>query len=213
MRAPFLHLCDDDSTVDATGSRRQPARRGYDAEHDGRTVPKRHPIGMTRLEPALGVPRLLNLWPQGSNPFGEGVGEAPASPRKKVQDQPVAAPAETRHPGGRPGRLTPELADAIVAQLDAGAGPAEAARACGVGERTLRTWRRRAWSARKNDAPYVDLEKRIQHVLRKGAPAEAPATDWEEAAAFLEHERPERWAALPEVEDLLGELDSAVTNR
>jgi hypothetical protein len=28
--------------------------------------------------------------------------------------------------------------------------------------------------------------------------------DWEEAAAFLEHERPERWAALPELDDLLG---------
>ena len=93
--------------------------------------------------------------------------------------------AETRHPGGRPGRLMPELADAIVAQLDAGAGPAKAARACGVGERTLRTWRRRAWSSRPGDAAYVDLERRIQRALGKGSPAEATAMDWEEAAAFL----------------------------
>jgi hypothetical protein len=117
------------------------------------------------------------------------------------------AAAETRHPGGRPGHLTPELADAIAAQIAAGLGPGEAARACGVGERTLRTWRRRAWSTRASDAPYVDLEKRIQRALRKGSPEEAAATDWEEAAAFLEQERPERWAALPELDDLLGELE------
>jgi transposase-like protein len=114
--------------------------------------------------------------------------------------------AENR-PRGRPALLTGELAGAIAVQIAAGLGPGEAARACGVGERTLRTWRRRAWSSRPGDAAYVDLEKRILRALRKGSPTEAAAIDWEEAAAFLEHERPERWAALPELDDVLGELE------
>jgi transposase-like protein len=50
-----------------------------------------------------------------------------------------------------------------VAQLGAGASLAEAARLCGLGPRTLRTWRSRAWSHRTADAPFVSLEKRIQH--------------------------------------------------
>lgn len=114
--------------------------------------------------------------------------------------------AETRHPGGRPGRLTPELADAIAAQIAAGLGPGEAARACGVGERTLRTWRRRAWSPRAVDAPFIDLEKRIRHALAGVAPVEPMPTTWEAAAAALESEHPERWA-LPGLDDVLAELE------
>lgn len=124
--------------------------------------------------------------------------------KKKSREWRTVEAADIRHGRGRPGHLTPELADALVAQLAGGAGLAEAARACGVGTRTLRTWRRRAWSPRAADAPYVDLEKRILRALPKGA-AEAPPS-WEEAAAALEREHPERWA-LPDLDDVLGKLE------
>jgi len=77
------------------------------------------------------------------------------------------AAAEIRRGRGRPGHLTPELADALVAQLDAGVTLAEAARACGVGPRTLRRWRQRAWSPRPADAPFVRLEKRVLGALAR----------------------------------------------
>jgi hypothetical protein len=106
---------------------------------------------------------------------------------------------------GRPGHLTPELADAIVAQLDAGAGLAEGARACGIGARTLRSWRRRAWSPRAADAPYIDLERRIIGALARSRPVQPQLTPWEAAAAALEAEHPGRWG-LPELHDVLAEL-------
>jgi transposase-like protein len=116
--------------------------------------------------------------------------------------------AENRRGRGRPGRLTAELADAIVAQLGAGASLAEAARLCGLGPRTLRSWRSRAWSHRTADAPFVSLEKRIQQALATARAAEPPS--WEQAAAVLESEYPGRWG-LPEerLDDLLARLDAA----
>jgi transposase-like protein len=98
------------------------------------------------------------------------------------------------------------LADAIVAEISAGAGLAEAARGCGVGERTLRRWRRRAWSTRSADRDYVDLEKRIQRALATSTTVEESPPSWEEAAAALEREHPERWA-VPELGDVLAELN------
>jgi hypothetical protein len=77
--------------------------------------------------------------------------------------------------------------------------------AVGLGERTLRTWRRRAWSSRPVDAAYVDLEKRIQRAIGSAAASTLSATDWQAAAAFLEGEYGERWGPV-EPDDLLGEL-------
>jgi len=114
--------------------------------------------------------------------------------------------AKNRRRRGRPSSLTAELADAIVAEISAGSTLGEAARACGVGSRTLRTWRRRAWSPREVDAPYVVLEKRVQRALRKSSPLDAQSMSWKEAAARLEVEHPERWA-LPDLDDVLAELE------
>jgi hypothetical protein len=95
-----------------------------------------------------------------------------------------------------------------VAQLGAGASLAEAARLCGLGPRTLRAWRARAWSHRTADAPFVSLEKRIQQALATARAAESPP--WEQAAAMLESEYPEHWGP-PEarLDDLLARLDEA----
>jgi transposase-like protein len=88
-------------------------------------------------------------------------------------------PAENRG-RGRPPRLTPELREALLARLAAGDGFAEAASAVRVSARTLRAWRQRAWSSRPEDRAYVELERRVQHVL--GA---SRAVDWETAASRL----------------------------
>jgi transposase-like protein len=63
---------------------------------------------------------------------------------------------------GRPPKLTPELRDQLLANLAAGAGLAEAASASGISERTLHSWRQRAWSTRPEDRPYVELEQRLR---------------------------------------------------
>jgi hypothetical protein len=70
-------------------------------------------------------------------------------------------PAEKR-PRGRPPKLTPELRDQLLANIAAGAGLAEAASASGISERTLRSWRQRAWSARPQDRAYVELEQQLR---------------------------------------------------
>jgi transposase-like protein len=128
--------------------------------------------------------------------------------KKKFGKLPSVKTAETRHPGGRPSRLTPALAAALVAQLDAGATLADAATSCGIGARTLRSWRRRAWSPRAADAPYVDLERRIIGALARSRPVEPAAMEWQDLAAVLEHEHPARWGSVePELDDLLGELE------
>lgn len=62
---------------------------------------------------------------------------------------------------GRPTRLTEEVASALVFQVRLGASLAEAARTVGVGERTVRTWRGRAWSRDPRDRACVDLERRL----------------------------------------------------
>jgi hypothetical protein len=150
---------------------------------------------------------LLNVAREGMTPRARSCERRRPRCEKKRDNRGTVEAADNRCGRGRPGHLTPELADAITAQITAGLAPGAAARACGVGERTLRTWRRRAWSSRAADAPFIDLEKRIQRALRKGSPTETAATDWEDAAAFLEHERPERWPARPELDDVLGELE------
>jgi transposase len=141
----------------------------------------------------------------GRTPRGSLSGRRSARPRKKRENRPVAAAAENQRRRGRPGRLTPELADAIVTQISAGTSLAEAARLCGLGPRTLRSWRRRAWSREPVDAAFVALERRVQAALAT-RPAKSPS--WEQVAAALEREYPERWGPPDEtLDDLLARLD------
>jgi Transposase len=92
-------------------------------------------------------------------------------------------PAETPR-GGRPPKLTPELRDQLLAQLAAGAGLAEAARASGISERTLRSWRQRAWSARPQDRPYVELERQLRDARATAAKRDPEA--WLTTAEILD---------------------------
>jgi hypothetical protein len=114
----------------------------------------------------------------------------------------VAKAAENRRRRGRPGRLTPEVADTIVGRIKAGDSVPAAAAAAGVAGRTLRQWRRSAYSTRARDAAFVALERRIARAL-SARPRDSAAASWEEIAARLESEHPERWAALPELDEVL----------
>jgi hypothetical protein len=69
----------------------------------------------------------------------------------------------------------------------------------------LRTWRRRAWSPRAADAPFIELEKRIVAAQATAKPADTSVADWQAAAAALEYEH-EHWR-LPEIGDVLAELE------
>jgi transposase-like protein len=109
-------------------------------------------------------------------------------------------PAENRG-RGRPGRLTPELREQLLAQLAGGAGLAEAASASGISARTLRSWRQRAWSTRPADRPYVELERQLRDARASAPPGPEP---WKSTAQILaENERV--WAELVE-EDIYADL-------
>jgi hypothetical protein len=87
---------------------------------------------------------------------------------------------------GRPRMLTPQVADQLVAQLAAGARLEDAAHAAGISPRTLRSLRRRAWSKRVEDRPFIALERRVQAALRRApAPDALGVGNWEEAAARI----------------------------
>src|SRR5262249_51274138 len=112
-------------------------------------------------------------------PDAEGARTPFASPRKKRQNHYVAEAAKNPGAPGRPGRLTPQVADAIVARVAGGDDLATAATAAGVGARTLRRWRRSAYSRDPGDADAVALERRIMRALATRPRASAPES-WEE---------------------------------
>jgi Transposase len=116
----------------------------------------------------------------------------------------VAETAENRRGRGRPGRLTPEVADTIVARIKAGDSVPAAAAAAGVAGRTLRQWRRSAYSTRAQDAAFVALERRITRAL-SARPRDSAAASWEEIAERLENEHPGRWG-LPELDEVLSDF-------
>jgi hypothetical protein len=122
------------------------------------------------------------------------------SPRreKKRENRLVAETAENRRGRGRPGRLTPEVADTIVARIKAGDSVPAAA------GRTLRQWRRSAYSTRAQDAAFVALERRITRAL-SARPRDSAAASWEEIAERLENEHPGRWG-LPELDEVLSDF-------
>jgi Helix-turn-helix domain len=111
----------------------------------------------------------------------------------------VAQAADIHRGRGRPSALTPAVADVIVARVAAGDTLTVAAQAAGVGERTLRTWRRRAYSVALADRPHVELEQRLQAARLVAAQAVEPSGErWRTFAHRLASEFPERWEGLPE---------------
>jgi transposase len=109
---------------------------------------------------------------------------------------------------GRPTKLTPELADRLVALLGAGSTVTAAARELGVSRRSIHYWRSRAWSRRDQDRPFVELERRI--VAARLWALRPPAQSWRQSAAFLETEFPQRWGVHEgAVDKLLAELDNS----
>jgi hypothetical protein len=120
----------------------------------------------------------------------------------------VGAAAENRG-RGRPRRLTATVADAIVARIAAGDSLASASAAAGVGARTLRAWRASAYSRAEPDRPFVELEKRIQRALASRVPIEPPPEPWEEVAARLELEFPDRWGLDPALDDFFDQPSAA----
>ena len=107
---------------------------------------------------------------------------------------------------GRPSKLTPELADRLVALLAGGATIASAAAAVGVDRRTIQQWRARAYSRDPRNRPQVELERRLQAARLDAAArtaAPAPTDDWQAAARRLEAMAPSRWGLVGPAEDPL----------
>src|SRR5437763_8332638 len=97
------------------------------------------------------------------------------------------------HKVGRPTLLDAVVADRLVALLAGGATVAEAAAAIDVAPRTIQHWRRRAWSRRPEDEPYIDLERRLVAAVALREREDEPLPTWEAVAAELELADPARW--------------------
>jgi hypothetical protein len=113
----------------------------------------------------------------------------------------MAAAAENQRRRGRPTRLNAAVVDAIADRIAAGDTLAAACATAGVGERTLRAWRARAWSRRPEDRLHVELEQRLQAALlahqadlARARQPEPLFESWEDAAAMLLTDHAERWA-------------------
>ncbi len=106
---------------------------------------------------------------------------------------------------GRPSRLTPERADAIIDAMREGATVKAAAEAAGVGRRTVYDWLERG-----REQPHGQLVARVEAVLD-----ERKQPSWEETLAQLDSEY-EHWRPAPIREvlravdefELLADLDS-----
>jgi transposase len=98
--------------------------------------------------------------------------------------------------GRTPDEADPELADDLTLLLAAGASPARAARALGVGERSVRRWlgnglRDRVVAARASRPESTDALSEARLVVLI---ARAAQDDWRAVAWLLERRHPERWA-------------------
>jgi hypothetical protein len=80
--------------------------------------------------------------------------------------------AVEKRAGGRPTVLSDEVIEALVLHMKLGFTPGQSARAAGIGPRTLRRWRSRAWSRAPEDRAYVELERRLHDAQVKEARAE-----------------------------------------
>jgi hypothetical protein len=113
------------------------------------------------------------------------------------------------HPGGRPATLRDDLVAVLVAEIAAGANLKSAAAIAGVKERTLRSWRARAWSRSAADEPYVQLERRIQAALRRARyiSRQPAAVPWQAIAAQLAANNPSEWGSPLDLIDLGVDVD------
>jgi hypothetical protein len=73
----------------------------------------------------------------------------------------VSGETKPRRPG-RPSKLTPDVSSELLALVVAGVPVMHAAAKVGIDRRTVARWRRRAYSSRPEDRPYVMLERAIQ---------------------------------------------------
>jgi hypothetical protein len=144
----------------------------------------------------------------------------PVDPSRPFSDTPaIPSGLEPRTRGGRPSRLTQEVADRIVEAVEQGSYIKIAAQAAGVGQSTLAGWLargREAASARDrgedmpdDEAPYLEL---LESVTRAQALAETsavaawrsaftgPEADWRAARDYLARTAPERWAGVTRVQ-------------
>jgi transposase-like protein len=102
-------------------------------------------------------------------------------------------------PPGRPTLLRDDVADLLVEQIAHGATLNDAAAALGIAPRTLRSWRQRAWSRAAADAPFVELERRLQVALRvrsrPATPEPLAEEPWQAIARRLAENDPYTWGS------------------
>ena len=120
---------------------------------------------------------------------------------------------------GRPGLLTEEVADLLVASLRYGNYVTVATRSAGINWDTFKGWMRRGATG---EEPYAQLKERVEKARAEGQVrlvaivAKAAETDWRAANWLLERQWPEQWGgvsvrvrteaeAQPEVEELTDE--------
>lgn len=102
------------------------------------------------------------------------------------------------------GACTPAMIEKVAFAVSSGMGWAEAARACGIGVRTLRDWRHRGQTDPKSR--YGTLVKRLEQAEAEferthlETIAAASKKSWQAAAWLLERTRPERYALIKRVE-------------
>jgi hypothetical protein len=106
--------------------------------------------------------------------------------------------------GGRPPRLTVEVADAIAATVRAGGTIEDAAGAAGVSRRSVFAWLEVGRRERANESVHLRLLRLVEEAWQAQCAGSAAPTNWEEAARLLELESPGRWA----LDDALAELDA-----
>lgn len=118
---------------------------------------------------------------------------------------------------GRPGLLTPEVADLLVASLRYGNYVTVATRAAGVNWDTFKGWMQRGATG---EEPYAQLKERVERARAEGQVrhvaivSRAAETDWRASTWLLERQWPEMWGGVsvrvraetegqPEVEELV----------
>lgn len=106
---------------------------------------------------------------------------------------------------GRPSKLTPKRADAILSALAAGSTCAGAAAAGGISERTLRSWVERG---RRGESPYAGFVERYDVAwtaaeaawITRIAELGTERADWRAFAWLLERRFPGTWGSRASVQ-------------
>lgn len=99
-------------------------------------------------------------------------------------------------------KLTPEVADKLVALLKAGNYVSIAARAAGISKTIFYRWLDRGASDAEEDADYRELRERVElaraeaEARNVAAIASAARDSWQAAAWLLERQYPDRWGRV-----------------